>query len=156
MNRQEARALLLDALSRRTRRVVRYNYVVDLQGATLAHRKLFPHLKEWIGGDANETVPPLRSKSHCVGVGSVTAKLGKFALNTFANEHHRQTTVLLSGDPFDDADFAARFSRACLPADVGGELRTGADGRCCLGIELPTLNDTEALCNMYEATRFKF
>ena len=50
--RWEARGMLLNLLSLRTKRVVGYTNVVDLGGVTSAHRKLMPYFKEFVGGDA--------------------------------------------------------------------------------------------------------
>ena len=99
----------------------------------------------------NDTRIRAFSHTHLVGAGSTATSVVNFFLRRLASEHQRQTTVLLPGNPFaSSADFAARFSRAAMPADVGGELRIGAEEHCCLGIELPALSDGDALWARYE------
>ena len=63
----------------------------------------------------------------------------------------RAKTFLIAGsDPFSvSADFAARFERSALPSDIGGELTTGTDGHCCLGVEQPALCDEDAVWAKY-------
>ena len=59
---------------------------------------------------------------------------------------------LFSGDDaFAHDRFAARFERRSMPADCGGELRTGEEGDCCLGVEHPRLSDKDALWERYSA-----
>ena len=57
------------------------------------------------------------------------------------------TTILINGpDPFaTSAKFAACFERSALPSVIGGELTTGTDGHCCLGVEQPALCDEDAV-----------
>ena len=45
--RNEARAMVLDLISRRSKRSARFRNVLDCAGVTLAHRKLLPYIKEW-------------------------------------------------------------------------------------------------------------
>ena len=44
---------------------------------------------------------------------------------------------------------SARFERSALPSDIGGELTTGTDGHCCLGVEQPALCDEDAVWAKY-------
>ena len=46
---------------------------------------------------------------------------------------------------------AEMHRRSSLPADIGGTLTTGIDGHCCRGVELPSLNDSDAVWRFYEA-----
>ena len=126
--RFEARAMMLDSLSRRARRVVCFAIVINMEGLGLGHRKLIPYFKEFVGGDSTKIVPPLRSMAHCVRSGKVASRIYNVADRMgFLSDRLRATTFLLVGpDPFvASADFSARFRRDALPVAVGGTLEIG-------------------------------
>ena len=84
-----------------------------------------------------------------LNVNSFASSLYKVG-TVFQSKSERNSTILLSGDPFAaSADFAARFERSALPSDIGGDLTTGADGHCCLGAEQPALCDEDAVWAKY-------
>ena len=53
----EGRSLLVDLLSRRSRRVVNVSRLFELDGINISHRKLMPFVKEVVAGALNNTVP---------------------------------------------------------------------------------------------------
>ena len=126
--RFEARAMVLDTLSRRARRVVGFAIVIDLEGTGVGHRKLIPYMEEFAGGKSGRVVPPMRSTTYCVRSGKVAA--GIYALAgrlSFFSANLQATTFLIVGpDPFAaSADFSTRFRRSTLPTPVGGTLNIG-------------------------------
>ena len=126
--RWEARAMVLDLLSRRARRVVRFAIVIDTRGFSIEHRKLLNHVKEFVGGTHIWTVPELRSTTHFVCGNQFIRVVYGIAKNAgFVSDNIRATTFLISGDnPFaSSTDFAARFKRHNLPTTVGGTLQVG-------------------------------
>ena len=150
--RVEARAMVLDALSRRAQRVVRFTFVIDLKGVDIGHRKCIPYIKEFVGGDFKRVVPNGCSTTHFVRSGKVSANLYALLCRMgVITARQLATTFLIAGpDPFAaSAKFAARYDRSALPSDIGGELTTGTDGHCCLGIEQPTLCDEDAVWAKY-------
>ena len=147
--RSEARAMLLDQLSRRARKVVCHRILIDVKGVSFAHRKLLPYTKEFISGQGNATNSVFAAAGYILNISSVASSLYNTAAKVFQNEGQRRRTTLMSGDPFDSANFAARFERSALPSDIGGELKTGADGHCCLGVEQPALCDEDAVWAKY-------
>ena len=147
--RVEARGMTFDLLSRRAKRVVRFSHVLDCRGATLAHRKMLPYIKEWAGGEATALVPSMRKTTSFVRSNRFAAAI--FNLSTGFFKQQQQTTFLLTGaDPFDaSVVFSASFERSSLPTDVGGSLTIGSDGHCCRGVILPALNDADAVWSFY-------
>ena len=140
--------------SRRERRVVRFTFVIDLEGMGIGHRKCIPHIKEFVGGDFTRVVPNGCStgNAHFVRSGKVFAHL--FALCCrmgVLSSRQQATTFLIAGlDPFaTSAKFAARYDRSALPSDIGGELTTGIGGHCCLGVAQPILCDEDAVWEKY-------
>ena len=142
--------MAFDLLSRRAKRVVRFSHVLDCRGATLAHRKMLPYIKEWAGGEATALVPSMRKTTSFVRSNRFAAAI--FNLSTGFFKQQQQTTFLLTGaDPFDaSVVFSASFERSSLPTDVGGSLTIGSDGHCCRGVSLPALNDADAVWSFYE------
>ena len=134
--------MVLDTLSRKTKRVVCYGNVIDWNGAGLGHRKLISYTKEFSAGDAPKTVPNLLACAFLVGVNTIAAGLINTAKAAFLNEDLKRRTEVISGDPFQHShDFAERFDRAIMPVDVGGELSAGDDGHCCVGVAHTALTD---------------
>ena len=72
-----------------------------------------------------------------VGANAIGVGVFNLAKRLFMNDHQVNTSLLLRGDPFASTEFAERFNRSTLPADVGGEARDGGDGHCCTGVTLP-------------------
>ena len=136
--------MVLDTLSRRTERVVRFVNAIDCNGAGLGHRKILGYAKAFAAGV--NVVPIWASATHLVGVNTFAAGLFNTTKSTFLNEAQRRTTKVISGDPFRHSrDFAERFDRAIMPVDVGGELSTGDDGHCCVGVAHTELTDEEGI-----------
>ena len=108
-------------------------------------------MKELVAGDASQTVvPSMTAAAYFLNLNNGAASLINVAKKLFWNENQKQYTKVISGDPFSaSADFVERFERAKMPADVGGELRTGTDGHCCLGVEQPALRDNAAIWAKY-------
>ena len=87
---------------------------------------------------------------YILNVSTVASSFYNISMKLFQSDRSRRRTTLLSGDPFAaSADFAARFERSALPSDIGGELTTGTDGHCCLGVEQPALCDEDAVWAKY-------
>ena len=150
--RYEARAMLLDALSRRARRVACFAQVIDLEGMSAGHRMLIPYTKEFVGGDSVLVVPDMRSTTHFVRSGKVFANLyALFGRIGVITARQLATTFLIAGpDPFAaSAEFAAHYDKSALPSDIGGELTTGIGGHCCLGVAQPILCDEDAVWEKY-------
>ena len=150
--RFEARAMVLDALSRRARRVVRFAIVINLEGTGLGHRKTIPYIKEFSGGDSVWVAPDVGSTAHVVCCGKVAASIYALAdrMGLFSAAIQATTFLIAGTDPFAaSSDFAASFDRSAMPSDIGGELVTGTDGHCCLGIEQPALCDEDAIWANY-------
>ena len=99
-----------------------------MEGARFEHRKIFPYIKEFEGGDSPWVVPPMRSTTHVVRSGKVFARiyalLGRMG---FISASQQATTFLIAGpDPFAaSADFSMRFRRSSLPTAIGGALIMG-------------------------------
>ena len=106
-------------------------------------------MKEFISGQAAHTNCAFAAASYALNVSSIATTLINTITKVFQNESQRSNTTLISGDPFASADFAARFERSALPSDIGGELTTGTDGHCCLGVEQPALCDEDAVWAKY-------
>ena len=94
-----------------------------------------------------------RAISVCIQVGANAFGVGLYNLakRLFLNDYQASTILLLRGDPFASAEFAERFDRSSLPADVGGEARDGSDGHCCVGVVLPGPSDEAAVWASYAA-----
>ena len=116
--------MLLDALSRRARRVVQFVNVIDVGGATLAHRKALPYLKEFVGGEATLTNPPLLSVSCMVGMGSLAFSILNVSVRSFLSSAQQEVLRLIRGrDAFAaSAEFAVRFER-----EIAEERRDGVE-----------------------------
>ena len=69
----------------------------------------------------------------------------------FIAHHYQASVFLITGpDPFSASpDFATRYNKSDMPSDIGGELTTGTDGHCCLGVEQHVLCDEESLWARY-------
>ena len=150
--RYEARAMLLDALSRRTRRVMRFTFVIDLEGADIGHRKCIPYIKEFVAGDFTRVVPTKCSGTYLVRSSNVFASLfALFGRMGLVSAKQQAKAFLIAGpDPFTaSAEFAVCYERSALPSDIGGEVTTGTDGHCCLGVKQPTLCDKDAVWAKY-------
>ena len=72
-----------------------------------------------------------------MGANAVGIGVFNLAKRLFFTEQQVNTTILLRSDSFASAEFAERFDRTSLPADVGGEAQDGSDGHCCTGVTLP-------------------
>ena len=126
--RYEARAMVVDAISRREQKVVSFTQVIDADGTVIGHRKLVPYLKELAGGISTKVVPPMRSTYHIVRSSKVSARILVLAGRMgFLSARRQARTFLIAGpDPFvASPDFSARFRRSSLPAAVGGTLLIG-------------------------------
>ena len=111
---------------------------------------MLPYMKEFISGEANHSNSVAVAAVYILNVNAIASSLYNTTATVFQNESQRSKTILLSGDPFvASTDFAARFERSALPADIGGELTTGTDGHCCLGVEQPALCDEDAVWAKY-------
>ena len=95
--RWEARAMLLDTLSRRSSCVVQYLNVFDVTGTTLAHRKMLPYIGELSNCDGAKSVPPLNSMNCVVGMSPVAATIANAAMRAFLSTRQREHTHLLGG-----------------------------------------------------------
>ena len=74
--RWEARSMVLDQLSRRAGKVVRFVNVLNVKGATFESRKLIrTYFAEFSGGDAVHSVPPLNSKTFIVSLHTIPIAL---------------------------------------------------------------------------------
>ena len=151
--RNEARAAVLDLLSRRASRLVRYGQVIDCGGASLARgRATLPYLKQLAAGPSHRGVPPLLKTTQFVRVSRAAAiTFNLFKSAGFVSKDLEMRITLHSGaNPFvSSPGFAALFERSALPVDLGGTLATGTDGRCCSGAALPQLNDADAVWDHY-------
>ena len=68
--------MVLDQLSRRAGKVVRYVNLFNVKGTTLEFRKLIrTYITELSGGDAVHSVPPLKSKSFVVSLHTIPIAL---------------------------------------------------------------------------------
>ena len=145
--------MVLDMLSRRTERVVRYVNVLDFIGMGFGHRKIMGYAKEFNAGNAGLAVPQgLCAASYLVGVNTIAAGLFNTVKMAFLNEDQKRKTHVISGDPFRHSrDFAERFDRATMPVDVGGELSAGDDGHCCVGVAHTALTDAGAILEQHNA-----
>ena len=153
----EASAMMLDVLSRRAKRLVQVKVIIDMRRGNIRHRKLLPHLKEYLASDANETVPDLAAHTYILNINATVSSIFNIVKGSVMNEHQKNTCTLISGDPFvSSLNFADRFERSAMPADVGGELRTGEDGHCCLEVWQPALSDGDALWAKYTNKRNVF
>ena len=136
--------VVLDTLSRRTGRVVRFVNVIDCNGAGLGHRKVLSYAKEFSGGGGGNAVPIWASAIYIVGVNMIAAGIIITAKAAFFNEVQKRRTNIVSGDPFRRSRvFTERFNRAAMPVGVGGELSAGNDGHCCVGVAHTALTDDE-------------
>ena len=143
-----------------------------------AHRRLLSYAKEIAtGGEAARTVPPCAVAAvYMLNAGPIFMTIFQIAKATFMSDKISRRTFPISGDPFaNSVDFAARFDRSILPAAVGGSLVVGTarvatraaisctshcadhrvrcrsqDAHCCCEVELPALNDADALWSYYE------
>ena len=107
--RWEARAMVLDTLSRRTGRVVRFVNVIDNKGVGIGHRKILSYAKEFSAGDAALTIPTSPSAIFLVGVNSIATGIINTAKAAFFSESQKRKTQVISGDPFRHSnDFAER------------------------------------------------
>ena len=178
--RHEARAMVLDTLSRRARRVVRFAIVMDMKGTGAGHRKAIPYVNVFSAGDSTKVVPNMHSTTFFVRSGKVTAgiyaTIGRMGI---LSANAKATTFFVAGpDPFAaSTDFSTRFKRSALPAAVGGTLVTGAvsdnicirtrdrvadyahicyllaqDEHCCVGVDLPAAADADAVWTRHVAT----
>jgi len=132
--------------------VVRCRALIDAKGLSIAHHKLLPYIKEMtsLSSPDKDTSSASITAIYILNINSVVSSLYNTIVKVLQSESQRSVTTLLSGDPFAaSADFAARFERSALPSDIGGELTTGADGHCCLGVEQPALCDEDAVWAKY-------
>ena len=121
----------------------------------MAHRKLLSHAKVMVRGEATRSVPSMMSSTYFVGASHAWSVLYTFFQGSgLVNSHiARTTTIIVGQDPFTaSAEFASRFKRSAMPVDVGGELKSGEDGYCCLGVEQPALCDEDAVWAKYVHT----
>ena len=124
--------------------MVRYVNVIDCKGQGLAHRKILSYFKEFAAGDAVNSVPDQLACAFLVGVGTIAAGFINTAKAAFWSEYQKRMSKVISGDPFRHSrDFAERFDRATMPVEVGGELSTGDDGHCCIGVAHTVFTDEE-------------
>ena len=126
--RFEARAIVLDMLSRRALRVVRFAIVIDMEGTGFRHRKLMPYIKAFAGGASTDVVPSMRSTTHFIRCGKVASNIFRLAGRMgILSANLKATTFLIAGpNPFEESpDFDSRFRRDALPATVGGTLKVG-------------------------------
>ena len=79
----------------------------------------------------------MRSVTYVVGVGRVVAEIVTLALGSVDARTNATTLIVHGVDSFASAKFASRFERALMPKDIGGDLISGTDGHCCLGVALP-------------------
>jgi len=131
-------------LSHEFKRVVDYTFLVDFRGTGFGHRKVLPLVKEVTAGDAIECgwAP---SSVWFVGMNAIAMSLVGFGLKTFCKDGPSTPTVL-SSTPFQtSASFRSNFLPNTVPADIGGDLRLGEDGHCCVGAYPPGLVDTVAV-----------
>ena len=136
--------MVLDTLSRKIGRVVRFVNVIDWNGAGLGMRKILSYSKEFARGDSGSAVPIWVTTAYLVGVNMIAAGLINTTKSAFWDEIQKRKTQVISGDPFRHSrDFAERFDRATMPVDVGGELSAGNDGHCCVGVAHTVLTDEE-------------
>ena len=77
----EARAMILDCLTRRSHRLARLIYICDLGGIGLGHRKLMKYLGVWVGGDEYRPVPDLWRCTYFV-------RSNRFGLSIFKTATH--------------------------------------------------------------------
>ena len=84
-----------------------------------------------------------------MGVNAITQKLYNLASRLFLNKEDISKTLLLRGNPFASAEFDARFELRTLPVDIGGELQSGSDGHCCVGVALIDPSDNAAIWESY-------
>ena len=94
-------------------------------------------------GDAQNTVPKaLSAATYLVGASTIAAGIINTGKLAFLNEVQKHKTQIISGDSFRHSnDFAERFDHSAMPAGVGGELSTGSDGHCCIGVDHTALAD---------------
>ena len=107
--------------------------------------KLLPYLQA-MNGEVSCVSPPNFEASFLVNCNTVVTwlvNLVRGALSKNDNDKSMQL-LLLSGDPFTSLDFASRFKRSAMPADLGGELRNGEEGE-----GQPALHDGDALWAKY-------
>ena len=150
--RGEARAMVLDQLSRRARKMVLHRLLIDGKGLSFTHRKLLPYVKEFSSGQAGTTFCVEAAATYLLNANAVAASIYNVyvKLRLVSTESERSSTFILRSDPFaSSADFGGRFERSTLPSDLEGELTTGRDGHCCLGVEHPTLCDEHAVWTKY-------
>merc|ERR1712096_406549 len=109
---------------------------------------------EYITGSGKQRASmAFEAATYVLNVNSVASSLYNVSAKVFVREIQRKKTTFFSSDPFAaSADFAARFERSAVPSDIGGELTTGTDGHCCLGVEQPALCDEDAVWTKYLST----
>ena len=97
-------------------------------------------------------VPSLLATSHWVRCNIIGVSVFRMFKHTFLTSERMKSTIRVhsGADAFASPDFAALFERSALPADVGGTLTSGADGKCCRGVDLPAVSDAEAVWRLYE------
>ena len=84
-----------------------------------------------------------------MGVNAIAQSFFNVASRLFLVKNQTSRTILLSGNPFASTEFDARFERRTLPADISGELQSGRDGHCCVGVALIDPSDNAAIWESY-------
>ena len=149
--RNEWRCWLMNELSYKAMRIVKYCNIIDFHHIKFAHRKLMHHWKILGGlGDAHWTgcVMGARSFNFAVGCSTVVKTLYEM-MSSFLNERQKETTRFFGSNPTHDEDFLNLFGRKRIPHDLGGTLRIGPGGLCC-GVELPRPSQTAEIWRRYQ------
>lgn len=145
--------MVLDILSRRLYRVIRFSQIVDFNGFAPKNLYTFkPYLRELLDGKAIRSVPPLVSDIFVIGDKnglSVAQRLSKTCGSIFRTVK----VALVRVNVFDAECFCERFRKQRLPASIGGDdntcfksaMQTGGG----FGATLPACN-SELLSEHYQ------
>ncbi len=85
-----------------------------------------------------------------MGANAITQSLYNLVSRLVLDKDQISKTILLRGNPFASAEFDARFERRTLPAEISGELQSGSDGHCCVGVALIDPSDNAAIWESYK------